>query len=67
MTVNNIPAYLIHWSTRFRLSISLKTELDIPTVLRMSNAFLCALYIEDICPDEKVYQKQYNGLIMLHN
>jgi len=67
MTVNNIPAYLIHWSTRFRLSISLKTELDIPTVFRMSNAFLCALCIKHVCPYEKVYQQQYNGLIMLPN
>lgn len=63
MRVNSIPAYLIHWSTRFRLSISLKTELDIPTVFRMSNAFLCALCVTDISPNEKVY---HNGLIMLH-
>lgn len=43
MTVKIIPAYLIHWSTRLRLSISLKTRFDIPAVLRTSNAFLCAL------------------------
>ena len=63
-TVNSIPAYLIHWSTRFRLSISLKTEFDIPTVLRMSNAFRCAL-----CTNIYVQMKMYmnNNMTGINN
>lgn len=47
MTVKIMPAYLIHWSTRCRLSISFSTELERPTVFRTSSAFRCALWKQD--------------------
>lgn len=43
VTVKIMPAYLIHLSKRFRLSMSLNTEFDSPKVLRTSSAFLWAL------------------------
>lgn len=43
-TVKIMPAYLIHWSPRCRLSISFSTELDRPTVFRTSSAFRWALW-----------------------
>ena len=55
--VNSIPSYLIHWSPLLRLSISLKTEFDIPTVLRTSNAFLWALCTKIINQTKRLYQQ----------
>lgn len=42
--VATMPAYLIHLSTRWRLSISFSTELESPTVLRMSSALRCTFW-----------------------
>lgn len=39
-----IPTYLIHVSTRLRLSIGLSTEFESPTVFKTSKALRCALY-----------------------
>lgn len=43
MIVKAMPTYLIHLSTRFRLSISLNRVLDSPKVFITSSAFLWAL------------------------
>lgn len=43
MIVKTMPTYLIHLSTRFRLSISLNRVLDSPKVFITSSAFLWAL------------------------
>lgn len=59
MTVKIMPAYLIDRSTRCRLSISLKTEVDIPTVLRTSNALRCAL-----CNEIRVKINGISAIIM---
>ena len=51
-SVKIMPAYLIQLSTRCRLSISLNTEFESPTVLRTSSAFRCAFWTK-----EKAYQQ----------
>lgn len=65
--VISIPKYLIHLSKRLRLSISLSTALESPTVLSTSKALRCALCTRQQLQSRKMVSRWFFYFIFFNS